>query len=465
MREKHFGIIILYFSIVIALFPITFIIISNLPAKNGTGSINIISSGKDVSEVEIRNQVAAGNINIIELNNDSINLLEVKWDIAHRGLHLPQNAIQLTYTIENSCMIININSLVEINYIISLNLNIFFNPTYTTYSFISNTQNGNVNFNASGINIKDFYFRTSSGNLNIKMNNTSIENNFEVSTDTGDIDVTLDHISFFKNFFSHSNSGIQLFDLWNINFESVADFNVSSNTGYTRVHWMNHFNKSQSVNINVNSNNDIKVKFWCPLEIMRGDISLSTVNGTTRISKAINTYEEISENYYQTPFINDTSLDSYNITARSTSGEVYVYYVDCFKWLRFCNWGMDFSKYKVDVSGNHSIFIQEHDVTTINLFNTKFIYLNEFRNLTIKFDTLPVSSEKLLYIEWDLDIIHAMGIGVGDLNLKISKDNTSDILLVYIELHFELDRILPTFNDYNITVQYHPNFIFDQFLI
>jgi len=345
MRKKGFGAIILVCSIVIVSFMTASIIISNIPVKNGAGSIKISRFGKDVSEVEINNQVPVGDINIIELNKESISLIEAEWYITHTGPHLPQISIQLTYTIEASRIIININSLVDINHIVSLNLNISFNPTYTTYSFISNTQKGNVNFNAFDIDIKNFYFKTSSGKLNIKLNKSNIENNFEVSTDTGDIDLMLDHLNFFKNFFCHSDSGIQLFDIWNVKFKTMADFNISSNIGYTRLHWMNHFNKSQNVNINVNSNSDIKIKFWCPLEIMRSDVKLFTINGTTRLSKPVNTYEEISENHYQTPIINDTSLDSYNITALSTSGEAWVYYVNCFKWSRYCNWGADFFPY------------------------------------------------------------------------------------------------------------------------
>jgi hypothetical protein len=111
------------------------------------------------------------------------------------------------------------------------------------------------------------------------------------------------------------------------------------------------------------------------------------------------------------------------------------------------------------------MLIQEHDITTIYLFNSKYIYLDEFRTLTINFDTLPVSSDKLLYIEWDLDFIHAMGIGVGWLNLKISHNRIYTTLLVYVELDFRIDRILPTFNEYNITVNYHPNYVFNHFLI
>jgi len=174
MKKKDFGIIIFFFSIIIALFLSPFIILSNLPVKNGTGSIKISKFGKFVSEVEINNQVSTGHINIIELNKESLNIIEAEWDITHTGQYIPQLSIQLTYTIKNSRMIININSLVDSNHIVSLNLNVYFNPTYTTYSFISNTQKGNVNFNAFNINIKDFNFRTSSGNLNIKLNKSNI---------------------------------------------------------------------------------------------------------------------------------------------------------------------------------------------------------------------------------------------------------------------------------------------------
>ena len=465
MKKKNSDPFIMLFVVVISLFLFTFILLSIIPVKSGSGSAKISRFGIFVSEIEINTQVSGGDINIVELDKDSANLIETEWSISHTGLYLPQASIQVTRTIKGSRLIIDIISIVDHNDIISLSLNISFNPSYSSYSFITNTESGNVNINVFDININDFYFRTSSGRVDIRMNNTNIENNFEVFTDTGDIDITLDYVNFYNDFFCHSNSGVQLFDLWNLNFKSVADFNVSSDIGYIRIHWMNHYNKSQKVNINAYSNGDIKVKFWCPLEIMRGALKLFTVDGTTLFSRSTGSYDEISENHYQTPNMNNPSLDVYNITAVSTSGEAWVYYVNCFKWLRFCNWAADFNPYNVNLAGNYSMLIQEHDISTINLFNTKYIYLNESRNLTLNFDTLPESSEKLLYIEWDLDKIHAMGIGVGALNLKISHKILSDTLLVYVELDFRLDKILPTFNDYNVTVFYHPNYLFNQFLI
>ena len=465
MKKKNSDPIIMLFVVIISLFLFTFITLSIIPVKSGSGSTRISRFGIFASEVEINNHITVGDINIIQLNKESINLIEADWNITHTGLYIPQVSIELTYTIKGSRIIIDINSIIDINDITSLSLIIAFNPSYSSYSFISNSEEANVNFNVFDITIKDFYIRTSSGNLDIKMNNSIIENNFEILTDTGQIELMLDHLYFYKNFYCHSNSGVQLFDLWNLKFKSVAAFNVSSDIGYIRLHWMNHFNKSQAVNINVNSNNDIKIKFWCPLQIMRSDISLSTVSGTTRLSTTINTYEKIGENHWQTPKINDTSLDSYNITARSTSAELWVHYVNCFKWLRVCDWAADFHPYNVNLVGNYSFLISEYDVSAINLFNTKYIYLNESRSLTINFATLPEYSEKLFYIEWDLDIIHAMGIGVGWLNLKISHKRVSDTLMVYVELNFKIDRILPTFNDYNVTVFYHPNYLFNQFLI
>ena len=465
MKKSELEPLIMIFSVVVALFVATFIISSIIPVKNGSGSIKLSKIGIIASEVEINNQITVGDIKIKELSAESINLIETEWNITHTGLYFPFASIKVSHTIVRSRVIIKIESLVDLSDIVSLELSIAFSPSYSKYSFMSHSEEANMDFNAFDIIIKDFYITTTTGKLDITMNNTVIENDFKASTETADIDMLLDFAYFHKNFFCHSNSGIQLFDLWNLGFKSVADFNVTSDTGYIRIHWMNHFNKSQNVNINARSKGDIRIKFWCPLEIMRSDVFLSTVNGSTRTSLPVNTYEEISENHYQTPIINDPSLDYYTITANSLSGEAFFYYVDCFKWLRFCDWGADFHPYNVSLYGNHTLLKNAYAVNTINFYNTKYIYLNESRSLTLNFAPLPVSSEKLLFIEWDLNFIHAMGIGVRWLNLKISHTLYANIIRVYLKLSYKLDGILPTFNYYNITVYYHPNYFFNQFLM
>lgn len=463
MKKSDFVVILLASVIVIAICATPFIIYLNSPVKEGISSFNISKFAKIVSEVEIHNQVPMGDINIMELNYASGNIIEAEWEIKYAGPYFPQYCVLITYTFENSRMIIHINTRMDID-IMDLNLNIYFNPCYT-YSFISNTESGNLNFDADDIDIKDFYFRTSSGNLNIKLSNSNIENDADISTNSGEIRLRIDHSTFYNNFYCLSESGVQLFDLWNIRFNSKADFNVSSNIGYIRLYWANHFNKSQNLNINTYSNRDFEIKIWCPIEIMRCQVSLSTLNGSTRFARPSGTFEEVSENHYQTHKINDTALDLYNITAISTSGEAFVYYVDCFKWSRSCDWAQDFFPYNVDKSGNYTLYREDYNVNTIDFLNTKYIYLNESRSLNINFEALPVSSEKLFFIEWDLEYIHAMGIGVGDLNIEISKKKLLDTLSIYLKLIFVLDKILPTFTEYNITAYYHPNYTFTQFLV
>lgn len=443
----------------------TTIFFLSIPMKIGTGSTNISRLDKDVSEVEIYNFVPKGNINIQELDKNSNNIIEIDWNITYSGLFIPQLCISISYIIKNSRIAIHINSNLWINQIYLLDIIILYNPSYNILSFLSDSPKGNIYFKGFDLNIKKIYFRTDSGDIIMKINNSNFEHDFTILTDTGDIDLKLDHLNFSKNFICHSDSGVQLFDIWNIRFKSMADFNVSSDIGYIRVYWANHFNKSQNVNINIYSNYDTRLKFWCPLEIMRSKVLLSTVDGTVQFAKSTGTYEEISEDFYQTININDTSLDSYNITSKSTGGHAWIHYVNCFKWQRDCHQAYDFHPYNVTVSENCSLLIQDYDISKINLFNTGYIYLNETRTLPINYETLPVSSEKLLYVEWELDHIHAMGIGVGALNLKITKKLVFDTLLVYVELDFELDRILPRFNECNITVYYHPNYTFNHFLL
>ena len=231
--------------------------------------------------------------------------------------------------------------------------------------------------------------------------------------------------------------------------------------GYIQFYWANHYNKSHEFNINIYSNTDFRAKFWCPFPIMRSQVALFTVDGSKLFTRPSVLFEEVHEDLYRTRRINDSSLDLYNITATSISGQAWVYYVDCFKWLRVCDWTKDFLPYDVKLSGNYTISQDQYNINTIDFFNDKYIYLNESRNLTIDYEVLPNYNDEILFIDWDINYVHAMGIGVGDLNIKISKSVIDDNLEVHLQLDFILDRILPTFNECNITVYYNPDYTFN----
>ena len=86
-------------------------------------------------------------------------------------------------------------------------------------------------------------------------------------------------------------------------------------------------------------------------------------------------------------------------------------------------------------------------------------------HLNITFELLPVASENIMYLNWDLTYLKAMGYGKGSIEVIVSNKTEGNTLKVYIELQYELDLILPTFTEENFTVFAHPNYNFYNFTI
>lgn len=429
--------------------------------KDVVGTFELPSSGKNISDIDINVQTQGGIINILELNEDSANFVEVNWDITHTGVYIPELCVLITYTLNGPTIKININSLVESIHIVKLILNISFNPSYNSYSFLFNTESGSLNSDISGLNINHFEFRSSSGDLNLILNNSNIKDDFQLFSDSGELRLKIDNTNFSKNIICQAYSGIQFFDLWNIRFESSGNFDISTVVGYSKIEWANHYNKSHKVNVNINTNGMVAIKFWCPIEIMRSDICANIIDGQFDFIAPTGIFTELSETHFQSPNIADMTRDAYNISVNSHDGDIEVKYVDCFKWQRDCNQANDFHPYNVTKSGNYSILVQDHTISSINLYNRNYIYLNESRSLVLNYEALPFSSEKIIYVDWYIKYLHAMGIGKSDILVKVSNNTSYDILSVFIALEYELDRILPTFSDYNITVYYNPSYTFN----
>jgi len=436
----------------------TSIFIFNESSKTTSGYYEISSEGKTVSEIEIDNQIQKGNINFMTLSKNSSNILEAEWTINYKGFNDPTKFIVITYEEQQSVLKI-VSALNKPNDILYLDLTIFFNPNYSNYSFKSDSGDGNINFNTHNINYSIFEIKTRSGNVDVQLNKSSIYNDFKIATISGDIDLILDHLIFSEDFLCTSDSGDQFFDIWNIRFISYANFNVSALSGRINVRWANHFNKSHNVNIILNSPNDVYIKMWTPIEITKFDIFYESINGTTQFSKTAGHFEEIDFNRYHSYNINQSGVDFCNISAITTYGHVHVFIVDCFKWQRFCYLN-DFIPYDVHTSGENLIPKKDHSVTTIEFYNLNYIYLNRTEYLDINFEFLPDTSENIVHLVWDLTYQHAQGIGVGRINVLISNKTEGNILNIYFELGYELDRILPTFTNYNITAFIHPSYSF-----
>ena len=442
----------------------TYIFIFYESSKDISGYYEISSEGKNISEIEIDNQIQKGNINFMTLSKNSSNILEAEWTIKYKGFNDPKKFIVITYEEQESVLKIfcTINKPDDI---IHLDLTILFNPNYNNYSFKSDSGNGNIKFNTHKINFSVFEIKASSGNVDVQLNKSSIYNDFKIATISGEINLILDHLIFSKDFLCTSDSGDQFFDIWNIRFISYSNFNASALSGRINVRWANHFNKSHNININLNSPNDVYLKMWTPKEITKFDIFYDAINGTARFSRVTGQFEEIGVNHYHSYNINKSGVDFCNISAITTYGEVHVYIVDCFKWQRFCIKTNDFIKYDVHTSGEYVIPKKDHNVTTIEFYNLNYVYLDRTEYLDINFEFLPDTSENIIHLVWDLTYQHGMRIGVGFIEVLISNKTGGNILKLYFDLEYELDRILPTFSNYNITAFIHPSYIFYNYTI
>lgn len=432
-------------------------------SKGGSGYYEISKEGITISEIEIDNHIQKGDVNFMTLAKNSSNILEANWAVDYTGFSDPNDFVVITYEEQQSVLKITC-TLNNPDEIIDLDLTILFNANYNNYSFKSNSGPGNLKINTHTINFSVFEVKASSGNIDVQLNKSSFYSDFKISTTSGDINLILDDLIFSKNFLSTTDSGFQVFDFWNIRFISYSNFNVTALSGRIKIKWANHFNKSHKVNINLNSLNDVYIKMWTPMEITRFDIFYEASNGTTQFSKTAGHFEEVGFNRYHSYNINQSGVDFCNISAITTYGHVHVFIVDCFKWQRFCYLN-DFFPYNVHTSGENVIPKKDHNVTTIQFYNMKYIYLDSLEYLDINFELLPNASQNIIHLVWDMTYQHAQGIGVGSIKVSFLNKTEGSTLEVYFNLEYGLDKILPTFTNYNITAFVHPNYSFYNYTI
>ncbi|MFX1412452.1 MAG: hypothetical protein ACFFA2_01320 [Promethearchaeota archaeon] len=467
MVRKNFFVIYILIGIVLgATIPTLFIYrISN--DLSGSYRITTNISETDISEVQIYNEIPVGNIKFIPVSSETT-IIKAEWAMSYVGIYDPQKIIVTTCEIIQSRLVFSIYSKIDklafINSILTLDITIFFNPSYGVYGFVSDSEKANIDLLVYNLNFSKFDFKSSSGNINIRLDYINMFDDFKITTSSGDIYLIIDHTYFAKDFICTTSSGYQNFDFWNIGFDGKANFLVTSNTGRIYILWANHYLKSHSLNVKFESNNDIYLKFWSPKEIIRSYFSFETIDGTTRFSKPSGIFQEVDENHYIAYNINDTSADPCNITIISKHGYGWVFYVDCFKWQRFCTYG-DIKISYVTKSGSYSISETSYNITAVDFSNKKYVYLNTYRLLPLKIEPLPVSSENLIYVVWNLKYLRGQNIGVGSISLSLSHKQNGDNLEVNLRLSFIIDEIKPTFSICNITLFYHPSYNFNNYTI
>jgi len=439
--------------------------------KEFSGFYEISLNGDNISKIEINNQFHLGNINVQQSTKDLSNIIEVEWEILYKGIsYNPENLLVVSYEQNQSIVKIYVYSTIDKSVlseiIMDSHLTININPNFEIYGFKSSGENCDMKFRANNLNFSIFEIETISGEIDIQLNKSTIYSDFRLVTISGDIFLKLDHILFLQDFLSQTESGHHFFDFWDIKFLPNANLFAFSSSGIINIYWANHFIKHYELDVSLVSQNKVYIKFWSPIEIMRYDIFVySSPGGTTRFVGEHDHFEEVALNHHHSININEPNLDLLNIRAVTGDNEAYVRLVDCFKWKRDCNWYTDVPPYEFSTLGDYSIPKNEHNSSTIEFYSLGYIYLNTTKHLNLTFELLPVSSEDIIYLNWNLTYLKAMGYGKGSIDVTVSNKTEGDILKLYIELQYELDLILPTFTGENFTVFSHPNYTFYNFTI
>ncbi len=393
------------------------------------------------------------------MQNDSNEIISASWTIIYQkqGLFSPERFnIVITNQTEGDILKINFDleneQDIQPQNIISWNNSVLLNPTLDLINLTCNSGETDLYFNIKGTDFGTFDVETTKGDIEIYLNRSIIFNDFLLDTVQGEIKGYLDLVSINGDIICNSKSSLVYLNLWDIEFLSEGTLDIFSETGKINTRWASHYKKSHKVNINLKSGFDIEFQYWSPFEISRYDVIFEETTGDAYLGTPTDQFDEISPNHYQSINIDDNRIDLLRILVNTTSGDIYVNFIDCFKPNRFCGRRAP-GEYSVETSSSFQISKSQYDVSTIKLSN-------EIENINIEAKWLPSTSEYIFKANWNLTYTKGSNHGFGDIDVVITNQTIDDTLQIYIDINYERDRIKPIFDNYIFTVYINPNYNF-----
>lgn len=391
-------------------------------------SRQIRCSEYDVSKIEIYNNVKMGEINIKMLPENSVDILEAKWNFSTPEGYGPAEEI-VTYRKEGESLKIFIK-FDEDEKVTDLKFDININPNYKLYDLISDNSIANINVKCKYINFS----------------------RFEVSTTTGEIYIFMDYMYIYDDFMIASTSGKILFDCWELIFKG-GKFSVLSDSGNVEVRWTNHLKYNYDVDIVIASNIYAKIKYWCPIDHNRINVEFEFTDGSKRFSRDSDDFIELGPNHYQSVNYSDMSRDLINIKMITTSGYIWGYLVDCFRPVRYCNYySIPEIPWNAYTSGSYSIPREGFDVIGITIFN-------KTTNANINYSLLDSSSEYILVADWNLVYKQGRNCGLGTIEIEFTHKIVANILEINVKLLYDPTLIRPIFTGGYLDINTHPDYV------
>ncbi len=396
-------------------------------SKTVSGSYQISRAEYVASKIEIYNNVEMGEININNLPENSVNILEANWNFDTPEGYGPTTNI-ITHSKIGNILKIFINLPYHEN-ISNVEFDISINPSYELYDFISNTGEANINIKLMNMNFS----------------------RFEISATTGDIYIDLTYIGFHNDHLVTSTTGRIWLDYWELVFIGGGKFDVLTGASYIDIKWAQHIKCYHDINITIITDDYVRFKFWCPLEVSRMRVELVATTGTKIFSSDAPDFIEVTPDHYHSVNINDTSIDFLDFDLITTDGTVWVFIVDCFKPQRYCDQTIEQNPWEVHTNGSYVIPRAGHDVSTIEIYN-------DTTNAPITYLLLDQSSDNILEANWDLIYLQGPMYGLGIIEVEFSHKIVGDVLKVYIDLIYQPDLIRPIFQGGYLNIQTHPNY-------
>ena len=396
-------------------------------SKTVSGSYQVSGVEYVASKIEIYNNIEMGEININNLPENSVNILEVNWNFDTPEGYGPTTNI-ITHSKIGNILKIFINLPYHEN-LSNVEFDISINPGYELYGFISNSKEANINIKLMRMNFS----------------------RFEVSATTGDIYIDLTNIGFHNDHLVTSTTGRVWLDYWELIFIGGGNFDVLTSASYIDIKWAQHIKCYHDINITIITDDYVRFKFWCPLEVSRMRVELEATTGTKRFSSDAQDFIEVTPDHYHSAYINDTSIDFLDVDLITTDGYVWAYIVDCFKPQRYCDQTIEQNPWEVHTFGSYVIPRAGHDVSTIEIYN-------DTTNAPITYLLLDQSSDNILEANWDLIYLQGPMYGLGIIEIEFSHKIVGDILKVYIDLIYQPDLIRPIFHGGYLNINTHPNY-------
>ena len=448
-------------------FTITFIVDQNNQKENpiyiaDSGAISIINDIKNVSNIEISNNVKDLAVSFEFLPENSPLLVNATWNYTFTdSLFVSDNPIQIEIFNETEDNILYLT--------FDENLNSFFpnlqnweciiqiSQDFDSYCFLSDSKEGDIYFDCDlDIAFEKFEIYTTTGEIEVHLIHSKIENDIILESKSGEIYLWMDLLPIGGNLICESDSAYIYCDIWNIKFFENAQIIVTSNEGDINFRWMQHKFHNNSVNVTLESDMGIEFRHWSPLEFVKYDILLEAETSTYLSGTSnIDLWDQIDTNHYQSTNFNETGLDFLQISLNSLKSSVWAKATDCFKAIRICDVTQDTFPYDVYEVGAYNITEAETSFsgTSIELHNNtanvNFSISDLAANSTNLFEAYSPASDATLVTEC-----------IGTLNIICSYEIIDNNLEIQINLDYAYDRIRPIYSSGEFNISVHPNYTF-----